>query len=279
MFSTVNVVPAKLNCPLCGEQSVKALLSKPKNFQVYICTSCKLGQTIPYPEESNGQEYFSNSDEYFANHYATNQEIWHKFMAFLLDRARPYVTSGAMLDIGTGIGFMLELAQERGFKAMGIEPSPAATRYAREKLHLEVFQAHFPAPELEGKQFNLITMSHVLEHVPDPINFLIEVKAHLKPNGIVVITAPSYYSLLTRMLGWRWTGFQPTQHIWQLTPTTAAMLCRRAGLTILEEYSSSLGYVGNSPKICIKRFFGAFGAFINLGDQLVIVAKNPSGLS
>jgi SAM-dependent methyltransferase len=263
-------------CPLCGPQSGKAILSKASSFQIYACPKCRLGQTVPYPEESNGQEYYTNSDEHFANQYANGRIQWHKYMGSLLDHAKPYVSSGSILDIGTGIGFMLEVAKERGFnETTGIEPSPAAGRYSREKLGLNIIQGHFPSPALHGQQFNLITLSHVLEHVPEPLVFLQAIKEYLKPGGVAVITAPAYNGLIVRVIQHRWYGFQPTQHIWQLTPKIVANMCKTAGLEVLKVSSESMDHgKGTSLRSLIFRFLAFIGAKLNLGDQLLVIVRN-----
>ncbi len=266
-----------IDCPLCGQQLGQPVLRGSRGFQVYRCVSCGLGQTMPYPPESNGQEYFTDSDEHYHKQYVQNRTIWRGYMASILDHARPYVSNGTLLDVGTGIGFMLELAQEQGFQATGIEPSPAAVRYARDKLHLDVVHAHYPAPTLAGRRFNLITISHVLEHVERPEAFLAAVKAQLEPGGVAVITAPSYDSFIVRIIGPRWYGFQPLQHIWQFTPKTVALLSQRSGLEVVEMSSESMDYRGNTIKTFLLKALAAIGARLNTGDQLVVVVKNADG--
>jgi 2-polyprenyl-3-methyl-5-hydroxy-6-metoxy-1,4-benzoquinol methylase len=201
-------------------------------------------------------------------------------MSLVLDAAKPYKSGGTLLDVGANIGFMLELAQERGFKATGVEPSPAANRYAHNKLHLNMIEGYFPPPELDNQYFDLITLNHVLEHVPDPINFLGEIKRHLNPDGVAIIMSPCYTSLMASILGRKWGGYQPTQHIWQFTPETAAQLAGRAGLQVLQHYKSSLGhYVGsntliNQAKEVAKIGLAKIGAFLGIGDQIVVIVKN-----
>jgi 2-polyprenyl-3-methyl-5-hydroxy-6-metoxy-1,4-benzoquinol methylase len=263
-------------CPLCGEQTGQTFLKKPTGFQVYVCPKCRIGQTFPYPEESNGQEYYTDSFEYYVNHYENRRELWYSYMSTLLNFAKPHVSSGELLDIGCNQGYLLEVAQKRGFVTTGIDPSPAATRFARERLNLNVVQGHFPVKELEHKAFDLITINHVLEHVPEPINFLAQVKKQLKPGGVVVIASPALSGIVPNLIGWRWVGFQPTQHIWQLAPQNVAQMCERAGLQVLQAKSNSLGYVPGHPKETIKFVLGKLGEITNKGDQLIVIATNKA---
>lgn len=265
----------KKQCPVCSRTDFKPLLSKKLNFQIYVCSKCRLGQTVPYPEESNGQENFSDSKQHYEDHYINDKVKWRKFMAKMLDHAVSYVKIGQLLDVGTGVGFMLEVAQERGFVATGIEPSKGAVQYAKEVLGLNVVRGHFPAPELEKQYYDVITLSHVLEHVPEPINFLRLIKQQLKPGGVVVITAPNYRGLIVQFIGKRWYGFQPTQHIWQLTPHTVKLVAEKAGLKVVKKTSESMDYTPiKSFKSLIYFALATLGAYFKSGDQLVVVAKN-----
>ena len=275
MASIVYTENLSITCPLCGKQIGTPLFKKSGPFQIYICPICKLGQTFPYPQESNGQEHYTDSDDYFERHYTVSRPLWRKYMAIILDTAKPYKSSGTLLDIGANIGFMLELAQERGFKATGVEPSPAANRYARGKLHLNMIEGYFPPPELHDQRFDLITLNHVLEHVPDPLNFLCEIKQHLNPDGVAIIMSPGYTSLMAFILGRKWGGYQPTQHIWQFTPETAAQLAGRAGLQVLQHRKSSLGHhVGSNTLINQTKEVAKIGAFLGTGEQIVVIVKN-----
>jgi 2-polyprenyl-3-methyl-5-hydroxy-6-metoxy-1,4-benzoquinol methylase len=280
MISNKNNLTIDLICPLCGPQKGQPLFKEKGNFQIYICSKCGLGQTNPYPEESNGQEHFTDSDAHFNHHYTHDRKLTRKFMQLVLNHAKPFVSTGTLLDIGANIGFMLELAEERGFKATGVEPSPAANRYVHEHLHLDMIQGFFPPTELGERCFDLITINHVFEHVPDPLNFLKDVKAHLNPGGIAVIMSPCYASLMARISGRKWAGYQPTQHIWQFTPETVGELAQRANLQILKQTKSPLGYhIGsvtliNRIKEVGKIVLAAFGSLIRMGDQVVVVVKN-----
>jgi hypothetical protein len=103
------------------------------------------------------------------------------------------------------------------------------------------------------------------------------VKAQLEPGGVAVITAPSYDSFIVRIIGPRWYGFQPLQHIWQFTPKTVALLSQRSGLEVVEMSSESMDYRGNTIKTFLLKALAAIGARLNTGDQLVVVVKNADG--
>jgi SAM-dependent methyltransferase len=94
-----------------------------------------------------------------------------------------------LLDVGSGFGFGVDYAvHERGWSAVGVEPSVAGARGARE-LGLDIRTGYF-GPGWSSERFTAILSSEVLEHVPDPRAFVRALAEHLEPDGQVVLTTP-----------------------------------------------------------------------------------------
>jgi len=79
-----------------------------------------------------------------------------------------------------------------------------------------------------------------LEHVPDPLAFLVEIRRRLAPDGAFALSVPYISSLPARLLGRHWWTLKPEQHIWHFTPATLQAVAARAGLRITEKYRSPL---------------------------------------
>src|SRR5215472_11517897 len=100
-------------------------------------------------------------------------------MRRMLDNAQRYMRGSRVLDIGAGTGIMVEAAQERGFDAMGVEPSTWLAAVARAR-GLLVIQGFFPHPSASGS-YDLVTLVDVLEHVSHPVQMLRDIRAQLSP--------------------------------------------------------------------------------------------------
>jgi SAM-dependent methyltransferase len=95
------------------------------------------------------------------------------------------------LDVGCNYGFALDLGRfAHGWQVLGVEPSLAGTRGARE-LGLDI-RAEYLSPESEiGADFDLILASEVVEHVPEPVVFLQALRERLSERGVLLLTTPA----------------------------------------------------------------------------------------
>jgi 2-polyprenyl-3-methyl-5-hydroxy-6-metoxy-1,4-benzoquinol methylase len=113
-------------------------------------------------------------------------------MAFLTEylRANDQNASGvSMLDIGAGGGEVVFAATQAGFHAKGIEPNKGYSEFARANYGIEVSTAHLD--DVSNEQFSVITMFHVLEHMPSPQKVFRRLHELLQPDGLLVIEVPN----------------------------------------------------------------------------------------
>ncbi|MFY7790993.1 MAG: class I SAM-dependent methyltransferase [Polynucleobacter sp.] len=96
--------------------------------------------------------------------------------------------SGNALEIGAGVGYITRRLIENGWHAKGIEPGKG---YAEHWLRygVSIVNDFFPNPAVNGP-FDMICCYAVLEHISDPVQFLIEIRQRLEPEGRLVISVP-----------------------------------------------------------------------------------------
>jgi 2-polyprenyl-3-methyl-5-hydroxy-6-metoxy-1,4-benzoquinol methylase len=153
-----------------------------------------------------------------------------------------YVAGGRVLDVGCGSGAFLALLRSHGWTPAGVEPDPAA-REAASSRGLDV------APSLEDaagwERFDVVTMTHVLEHVPEPIAFLERAVERLRPGGRLLAVTPNAQSLGLRLFGRDWFALEVPRHLAVYSPRGArALLGRVRGLRHVR--------VGTSARIAAK---------------------------
>jgi 2-polyprenyl-3-methyl-5-hydroxy-6-metoxy-1,4-benzoquinol methylase len=139
--------------------------------------------------------------------------------------------SGRLLDVGAASGILLEQAAKLGFEGEGVEPSRSLAKSAQD-AGLKVHLGTFPHPAIKGP-YDVITLIDVIEHVPCPIPLLKDIAAHLKADGVGVLTTPDIRSFVARTLGRRWWHLR-VAHIGYFDRNTINRALEAAGLELIE---------------------------------------------
>jgi 2-polyprenyl-3-methyl-5-hydroxy-6-metoxy-1,4-benzoquinol methylase len=118
--------------------------------------------------------------------------------------------SRKVLDIGCGNGSFLQEAAQLGWDARGIDPDPSAASHI---AGLRVEQGALPKTEFRDATFDVITLSHVIEHTHDPVASLREVYRLLKPGGRIWLATPNVAAAGHRRFRKNWIGLHPPAHL------------------------------------------------------------------
>jgi SAM-dependent methyltransferase len=136
-----------------------------------------------------------------------------------------------VLDVGSGSGAFLRWARSAGWDAAGVEPDPAAVTTARENgLNVHLGTA---ADLREMAAYDVVTLSHVFEHVHDPRGLLADLHRLLKPGGILWLDTPNISSLGHQTYGPHWIGLDPPRHLIVFNFRTLRALLESSGFRIV----------------------------------------------
>ncbi len=133
-----------------------------------------------------------------------------------------------LLDVGCGNGEFLAFAQRAGWEAIGVEPDERAVRIARER-GVQVLLGGVEALEGAMGSFDVITLSHVIEHVHDPVNVLRRCRELLRPGGWLWMDTPNLASFGHQRYGEHWRGLEPPRHLVLFTWESLAKALAQAG--------------------------------------------------
>ncbi len=125
---------------------------------------------------------------------------------------KPPAEGGRLLDVGFGNGGFLKLATEMGWQAEGIDFDPKAVALAKAR-GLNVRCASAADLSAQNEQFDIITLSHVIEHVHDPVALLCALFALLKPGGMLWLDTPNLDSKGHKLFRMNWRGLEPPRHL------------------------------------------------------------------
>jgi SAM-dependent methyltransferase len=179
-----------------------AFLDAKSGFDVIRCRACGFAHAIPLPTTEELEQVYRESyyqtekSNYLA--FANEDKAW-LHLSFgdryaLFEELLPPVRR-RILDVGTGPGFFLAAGRERGWAGQGIEPSRQAGCHAREDLGLEIIDGFLSEATVGAlRECDVVHMSEVLEHVPDPASIVRLARSRLAPGGLICVSVPNDYN-------------------------------------------------------------------------------------
>jgi 2-polyprenyl-3-methyl-5-hydroxy-6-metoxy-1,4-benzoquinol methylase len=145
-----------------------------------------------------------------------------------------------VLDVGCGVGLLLDEARRRGWRTQGVELSDWGVRRARH-LGLDVFQGTLEEAGFAPGSFDAVFMIDVLEHLADPVRTLAKVSQVLRPGGVLCLVTPNPAAAAARVLGRRWWGLLPG-HVVLLPHRRLCELLRTVGFGIRSQRPGALRF-------------------------------------
>lgn len=223
-------------CIVCGNWDQSRRHSRRFSW-LRRCTSCGLQFADPQPsDEELADIYRADYYEGFGCRDGAG-EPYHQMMRGRADRllaaAALTFPLGRLLDVGSGLGNLLDVAQERGWNVQGVEPNAYAVDSADQRLPGATFCGGVEGFEAALGSFDLITCLDVIEHLRQPDEVLQRFHEWLRPGGGVVISTPDVGSLSARLMGSRWPHYH-RDHLWYFNRRSLIAVVERAGFQVIE---------------------------------------------
>jgi len=272
-------------CPICGSTERQLLFNGsdrlhdlPGTFPVMTCVACHsayLAQrpqdlSAYYPVESYAAYDRANTAQHYSRGAGRNYGLRRRQQ--LLDRVKP--AGGYLLDVGCGAGDFIAFVQAQGqWRVSGLEPNAAAARAAREGRGLDVKIGHLPDTALPARSFDVITMWHVLEHVPNPAEVLADVRRLLKPDGVLMVGVPLGDSVEAGWFKANWAGYDVPRHLVTFTRASLSEFARRQGFQFEEQRGIVQGI--SSLRISLGMWLGQRGGAWRRWRRLWLVVLLP----
>ncbi len=239
------MVQVSVPCNLCKGDS-PTLICVDNKFRICRCRHCSLVYVTPQPlfEQNQDVQFHETADAPADPAFRRDKErIFSGGLAELSERTS---RKGRILDVGCGFGLFLDVARRDGWEPYGIDVSDVAISYARSTLGLaNVERSDLSSAAFPDAHFNAVTLWNVLEHVPDPMTTMREVRRVLASDGTALVRVPNmlvhnalwrvrpllrpllnrFHKELPPYLG----GISPPQHLYGFTPRTLTALLLQAG--------------------------------------------------
>jgi len=150
---------------------------------------------------------------------------------------------GRALDVGCGSGQFLALLKKHGWETAGVDVSAAAAAAAERAYGISVTVGEIAACRPEHGRFDFINMSHVIEHMYDPLAGLRSAKELLSRGGEIYVETPNAASHNSKVMGSYWYPWDAPRHLYLFDPVTLRLLARNAGLVMRRLETREMGQV------------------------------------
>jgi SAM-dependent methyltransferase len=183
------------------------LLDEKNNFKIIDCDTCGFAHIVPIPTEEEldqvyKEQYYSIEKPLYIERMKEDSEWWDITYTDRYDTFEEQLgRKGRILDVGSGTGYFLKYGVNRGWDTIGIEPSRQAAEHSKSELKLTIVEEFLGENNYKKLGlFDVIHLSQVLEHIPDPKKLLELIFKMLKPGSIVCVTVPNDFNPFQKTL-------------------------------------------------------------------------------
>ncbi len=207
-------------------------------FQLLYDDEFDLLVTWPQPSEDELPKYYKSQD--YISHTDTQRNLFEKLYHFIrrislkkkLKLINLFFSEEKMLlDIGCGTGEFLKIAQQNNWTVFGIEPNEKARSIANKKTNNSVSDIE-ELSNFKPQSFDVITLWHVLEHLPRLEEHISLLKSLLKSNGTLIIAVPNYKSYDAKYYKEFWAAYDVPRHFWHFSQTSISKLFEKKNMYV-----------------------------------------------
>lgn len=191
-----------------------------EEFQLIENSEFGFLETSPQPSKDKLPEYYESEDYISHTDSKRNlfEKVYHVVRSISLKKKLDLINSYSseekkLLDVGCGTGDFLQTAIENNWVVSGIEPNEQAREIANKKTNNSVFEID-QLLKFEASSFDVITLWHVLEHLPNLEDHIAIFKTLLKPKGTLIIAVPNYKSYDAKYYKEFWAAYDVPRHLW-----------------------------------------------------------------
>jgi 2-polyprenyl-3-methyl-5-hydroxy-6-metoxy-1,4-benzoquinol methylase len=229
-------------CPLCGSAALTKLIQSKdytltgETFNIDRCKICDFAFTNPRPAVENLGKYYET--EKYISHSNKSKSLFDRiyFIARNINLnnkknlIEQYKKVGNVLDFGCGTGAFLKYLSDKGWNSYGVEPSETARSIASQEHNISVYDSLEKVPSIP---FDVITLWHVMEHIPDFVDNAKKLRTLLKKDGILVIAVPNHESPDAIKYGSAWAGYDVPRHLSHFSKSTMKKLLINSSLRLI----------------------------------------------
>lgn len=263
-----------LPCQLCHQRDLRRF-EIPGSSTLWFCESCELYQYGKIADASAyAAGYHSGYEQHRDKKIATARIRLNRAVSML---SQPAGSRFRLLDIGCSIGATLEAAKYFSCDAVGVDVSPDAVAFCQQQ-GLNALTVDGLALPFADETFDVVVNWHVIEHVEDVRQTIVEWQRVLKPGGLLFMETPDAASPKVRRLGTRYRKFWAPEHTYTFTYANLSQFLQQEGLEVVS--GPWIGDLRNhgwsfAPHALGYRLFYGLRQLAGLQKEFQIFARKP----
>ena len=211
-----------------------------ENFELIHNSECGFLETSPQPSSDKLPKYYKSEDYISHTNSKRNvfEKVYHVVRSISLKSKLNLINSFSseekeLLDIGCGTGDFLQTAQQSNWNVSGIEPNEEAREIANKKTNAAVFDTS-ELSNFKNNSFDVISLWHVLEHLPNLEKQIALFQKLLKPNGRLIIAVPNYKSFDADYYKQFWAAYDVPRHLWHFNQDSISKLVSKQSFEVIK---------------------------------------------
>lgn len=218
-------------CPVCGSAERSDWLDA-AGFRLVECTSCKHKySTEVLSSECLSKTYYDESAENLESRIRTEKR--QRFSEYVEMLGKLGCIGGRVLDVGCNAGELLEIFAKSGWQVAGVEISSGPAELARKRLKTTIWHGAVEEVLPDAERFALVTLTHVLEHLLNPILVLQRLR-HALADGVLLVEVPNADDRLLKAWGGAYRPLCPGDHVSFFSESSLTRLLDSAGFDVVE---------------------------------------------
>lgn len=297
---------SSIKCPLCHNkfpaqklyQVSKQNYFKERNFAYFLCKKCQVA--FLYPRITKKDIYQIYKGKYFSFQHKPGNKLIDSILSWELYPYDKYICQVVkeggrrLLDVGCGSGDFLYKMQKRGWDVYGIEPFLEAVNASRKKVGEErILKGELPKVKFRNKNFDVVTLWGVLEHLPNPLIYISKIHSLLGKRGYFIMEVPNLDSFLLSIFGNNYNWLSTNEHVFIYSKKGVKKLLNDNGFSTVPIYSPmkiTSNFAINMANLLSKRYFlnwdltmliflpisfliSFFSSFFGRGEVIRIIAR------
>lgn len=230
-------------CPLCSSEHYNSVIQSKdftvsqEDFNIVACESCGFKFTNPRPPVAELGLYYESED------YISHANTANSIVNFIYKIARNFTLrwkynifkkeklTKTLLDYGCGTGEFLNYCKNKGWQIDGVEPNAKARQQASSINHQDIKTS---LAEIDNAPYQVITLWHVLEHIPDLNETFKTLKGMLAPQGLMLVAVPNCSSYDAQVFQEHWAAYDLPRHLYHFTQKSMQKMMTNHGMDIVK---------------------------------------------